>query len=441
MIQWIETTPAAAFAAKMPTRTAPGPHTLTLDGQKGQTLRGFGGCFNELGWTALQKACPADRAAVLNALFGPEGLGLSFNRIPIGASDYAAGWYSCDETPGDKALEHFTLARDEEMLIPYIRAAQAVQPDMRFFASPWSPPTWMKQPPVYNYGRLRREPEILDAYARYLQTFVAQYAARGIPIDQLHVQNEPFADQKFPSCLWDAEDFRVFIRDYLGPQLEKAGASTEIFLGTLNGPEEMKLFGYGNVELCNYNRYLDTILFDEAARRYIKGIGYQWAGRAVVERTRESFPELELIQTENECGEGKNSWGYAQYMFGLMRHYFRHGVTAYTYWNMVLASGGESSWGWHQNSLFTVAPDTGRVTANPEFYVMKHFARFVKPGARVLGVAGHWSSAAAAFENPDGSRILVVQNALARPETFTFADGDKPFSAVLAPDSFNAFVL
>ena len=441
MIQWFETTRTAPFAAKTPEQTAPGSHTLRLNGEKAQTVRGFGGCFNELGWMALQKASPADREAVLQALFGADGLALAFNRIPIGASDYAAGWYSCDETPGDTALAHFTLARDEEMLIPYIRAAQAVRPEMRFFASPWSPPAWMKQPPVYNYGRLRRDPEIREAYARYLQRFAAEYAARGIPIDQLHVQNEPFADQKFPSCLWDAEDFRSFIRDYLGPQMERTGTKTDIFLGTLNGPEEMKFLSYAGVELSNYNRYLDTILFDDAARRYIKGIGYQWAGRAVAARTHESFPELELIQTENECGDGKNSWEYAQYVFSLMRHYFRSGVTAYTYWNMVLAPGGESSWGWHQNAMFTVEPDSGRVTVNPEFYVMKHFSHFVKPGAQVLGVSGHWSSAAQAFRNPDGSLVLVVQNALARPETFTFESGAKTFSAVLAPDSFHTFLL
>ena len=128
-------------------------------------------------------------------------------------------------------------------------------------------------------------------------------------------------------------------------------------------------------------------------------------------------------------------------MFSLMRHYFRSGVTAYTYWNMVLAPGGESSWGWHQNAMFTVEPDSGRVTVNPEFYVMKHFSHFVKPGAQVLGVSGHWSSAAQAFRNPDGSLVLVVQNALARPETFTFESGAKTFSAVLAPDSFHTFLL
>ncbi|WOC31725.1 MULTISPECIES: glycoside hydrolase family 30 protein [Caproicibacterium] len=439
-IQWFQTTTAQPFFQRniLPLQEE-SPNTLQLTGARGQTLRGFGGCFNELGYLALAHANAAQRQAWMQTLFSPAEMGLCFCRIPIGASDYAAEWYSCDETEDDYALRRFSIARDRRYLIPYIREAQAVNPNLQFFASPWSPPTWMKKPKAYNYGTLRMEPKVLAAYAHYLQRFVQEYRQEGIPIVQVHVQNEPFADQKFPSCRWSAEAFRVFIGEYLGPVFEKDRDGADIFLGTFNGPEEMTLLPGNRIQLENYNRYVDSILFDPQVLRYVKGIGYQWAGRTVIDKTHLSFPELELIQTENECGDGTNSWAYAQYMFSLMCHYFRCGVTAYVYWNFILEAGGESTWGWKQNSMATVEKD-GTVLYQPEFYVMKHFARFVRPGAAVLGLSGHWSSAATAFENRDGSRVLVMQNALDRAEPVTLCDGGRKLTVELQPRSFHTFV-
>ena len=141
--------------------------------------------------------------------------------------------------------------------------------------------------------------------------------------------------------------------------------------------------GYG-MKLNNYNRFVDNILFDDGARKYIKGIAYQWAGQNCIARTHESWPEIELIQSESECGMGDNTWEYAEYIFHLINHYLRNGATAYTYWNMIL-DDQDSTWGWWQNSLFTITADTHEVRRNPEYYVMRHFSHFVKPGAHVLG--------------------------------------------------------
>ena len=419
----------------------PSTHKVIITEEKAQKIRGFGGCFNELSQIAMEDISASDRDRIFRNLFTEEGLNLEFCRIPIGASDYAAEWYSEDETEDDYEMEHFSIERDKKYLLPYIKEAQAYHKEkMTFFASPWSPPTWMKFPKACNFGRLRMEPKILQAYALYFKKFIDSYKEEGIDIVQLHVQNEVFADQKFPSCLWNAEDLRVFIRDYLGPYFEKEGVQTDIFLGTLNGPEDMS-FSPTGMKLENYNRYIDTILFDEEAKKYIKGIGYQWAGRNCISRTQECFPELEYIQTENECGDGENSWEYAQYMFNLMVHYLKHGVTAYTYWNMVLLNGGESTWGWHQNAMISIDPQTKEVVYNPEFYVMKHFAGFVKKGARRLVTKGNWNSVVVAFENPDGSKVVVMQNALNRAEKVTLQLGEKEFTARLEPNSFHTFVI
>jgi glucosylceramidase len=221
----------------------------------------------------------------------------------------------------------------------------------------------MKRPRAYNYGTFVMAPKYLRAYARYCRKFVEAYAREGLAIGQFHPQNEPLADQKFPSCRWTGGQMATFIGDYLGPEFRRAGLATEIWLGTLNTDD--------------FDGWPRTVLRHPTARRYVKGVGLQWAGKGMVQRLAEAYPALPLMQTENECGDGQNSWPYAEYVFGLLRHYLTNGVSAYVYWNMILAPGGRSTWGWPQNAMITVDPATGRVTLNPEFYVMKHLTRFV----------------------------------------------------------------
>lgn len=443
MSTWIESTPDNYLQEKeMASANVTNSVDLQLTGQGLQYLRGFGGCFNELGYLPLQSLDESDQQNIYKDLFSPEGLNFRFNRTPIGANDFAESWYSYDESDGDYELNDFSIERDQKTLIPYIKNAKRYQPDLELFASPWTPPTWMKFPKVYNFGRIVMTPENLQAYANYFVKYVQAYKEQGIDIQRVCPQNEVFADQKFPSCLWSSEDLRVFIRDYLGPTFEKAGLDTDIFLGTLNGPEDMS-FDASGIKIDNYNRYVDNILFDDDARQYIKGVGYQWAGQHAIERTHNSWPEMELIQTESECGYGENSWSYAEYIFHLVNHYFTAGATAYTYWNIILGDS-ISTWGWHQNSLFSINSKTKKVTRNPEYYVMRHYAHYVKPGAQVLETTGHFNSMGKAFRNPDGQLVIVVQNALERELPFTFADPDdasKSVHATLAPNSFNTFVI
>lgn len=444
MTTWISSTPQERLQVQhIDSAQVTSSQDLQLDGNSYQSIRGFGGCFNELGWLALQTVSEQERNQIIKELFDPEEMNFTFNRAPVGANDFADHWYSYDEVEGDYELKYFSVERDEQVLIPYIHAAQQWQPDMKLFASPWSPPAWMKRPKAYNYGRLVMTSENLKAYAQYLVKYVQAYAEHGIAVNQLHVQNEVFADQKFPSALWDAESMKVFIRDYLGPAFEAAGLDTDIWLGTLNGPEDMAFTGGYGMKLDNYNRYVDEILFDTDARKYIKGIGYQWAGRAAIQRTHASWPEIELIQSESECGNGENTWEYAEYVFHLVNHYFRNGATAYTYWNMIL-DDQDSTWGWWQNSLFTITADTHEIRRNPEYYIMRHFSQYVKPGAVVLGTTGHFNSMGIAFRNPDGSLVVVVQNALNHAMPFTFADPEHSEHSVqvtLEARSINTFVL
>lgn len=437
-ILWMQTTPDAPWIQRREVEwTQTCPETLVLTQQRDQTISGFGGCFNELGWIALEKMSPEARRQVLDKLFDAEqGCGFTLCRLPVGANDYARSWYSLDEVEGDYALEHFSIARDHESLIPYIRAAQAYVPGMRFFASPWSPPTWMKFPMAHNHGTLVWEDRVLKAYAQYLLKFVQAYGQAGIPISQLHVQNEPMSDQKFPSCVWTGEQFRQFIGEYLGPLFEREGVDTEIWLGTLNGPETDHRYLH-----TTYDQYANLVLSDPEARQYIRGVSYQWAGKYAMQQTHESWPEIALMQTENECGDGTNTWPYAHYIANLYRHYFANGASAYIYWNMVLEPGGNSTWGWRQNAMITVDPARDQITYNPEFYVMKHYSNFIQPGAVRLKTQGHWTGNCVAFENPDGKRVIVMQNNMPKTRDFTLVDGQTHFTVTAQPFSLNTFVL
>lgn len=415
---------------------------LIVTDRKDQTIDGFGGCFNELGWIALNKIDKNQKNEVVKNLFDQkEGARFNFCRLPIGASDYAAEWYSHNENEDDFEMKHFSIDRDSKYLLPYIKSAMRYKSDLKLFASPWSPPTWMKSPRVYNGGRLIMEKEYLDAYALYFVKFIQAYKEEEIPIDQIHIQNEPFAAQNFPSCLWSGEAFRVFIGEYLGPLFEKEGINTDIWLGTLNGPEQMKFLPNGQIIIDLFDEYVDHVMFDEKARKYISGIGYQWAGREVIQRTRESYPNIKLIQTENECGDGNNTWEYARYMFNLMRHYLRNGVSSYTYWNMVLETGGHSTWGWKQNALVSVDAASHKVTYNPEFYVMKHFSSFVEQGAKRIEVEGTWSGSAVAFENPNQEIVIVVANNINYDREIQLIIKNKSISLNLKGYSFNTVTI
>ncbi len=424
---WISTTEKNAWQEQLPSRENNNPDfTLQLGEAAGPEWQGFGGCFNELGWIAMSSLDEADRQAILKLLFSDDGCGFSLNRMPIGASDYAASWYSLNEHDGDFAMEHFSIRRDEQHLLPYIRAAMAYAPAMQIFASPWSPPTWMKYPPVYNYGRLIKDQRHLKAYALYLLKFVQAMRQAGIPVTRLHVQNEVLADQKFPSCQWSGEELRDFIRDHLGPAFEQAAETAEIWLGTINGPGDAD-------PMTVFNNYPNRVLMDPAARRYVKGIGYQWAGKYSVQQTRAAWPEVPIMQTENECGDGANSWDYAIYVFGLLRHYLANDVCGYTYWNMVLEDDrGMSTWGWRQNSMISV--DSGRKSyrLNPEFHLMRHFSRFIRPGARRLNIAGSAAGNAVAFAS-GADRVVEMLNPYPEPVTLQIENTRYQ----LPPRSFN----
>ncbi|MBC8096844.1 MAG: glycosyl hydrolase [Akkermansiaceae bacterium] len=439
----IATTEHAVFAEQ------PAPQLLKMNGvgskpdlcileEETITWRGFGGCFNELGWNALAHLPAAKQEAVLDQLFAPGGdLKFEFCRLPIGASDYADDWYSLAETPGDWELRDFSIERDRIKLLPYVKAALLRRPDLELFSSPWSPPAWLKRPAVMNSGKLPMESRTLSTYADYFVKYVQAYAAEGVTIQQIHPQNEPCSSQKFPSCVLTGEELRIFIGQYLGPAFARAGLPTEIWLGTLNSTEpddDRKLW-------TSFNDYAFTVLQDEAAARYVRGVAYQWAGKYSVWKTRIAYPDLPLIQSENECGDGKNSWRYAWYIADLIHHYLAQDTCGYVYWNMVLEPEGHSTWGWQQNSLFTVDPATRELTTNPEFHILRHYASFIPRGSRRRLCSQPWAANATAYRTPANELVCVVHNPLHHEHRLTVEQGDHTWAIPLPARSLNTLVI
>lgn len=412
-------------------------------GEEFQRMEGFGGCFNELGWVALSHLQDNQREEVLEELFGKDNSGLSFCRLPIGANDYSVDWYSLDEIEEDFELKYFSIERDKQCLIKYIKSAMRHNPELKLFASPWSPPIWMKYPRTYNWGKLIWTPEILDAYARYFARFIQEYQREGIRIHQIHVQNEPVANQKFPSCMWTGEELRDFIKGYLGPTFDKLNIDSEIWLGTINAPGcDYKRLIFDKFAAEDYDYFANNVLMDPDARRYIKGVGYQWGGKFAIQRTFESWwPHIRLMQTENECGFGDNTWEYSRYNFTMLKHYISNGAEAYMYWNLILLPRGTSTWGDDQNAMVTIDNKSGKVIYNPDFYLMKHFSWAVKRGAVRLGVKGSWAGDSLAFRNPDGEIVIVAMNPFTDKRMMNLKLENEIYSFEFEPQSFNTIRL
>ncbi|WP_413738508.1 glycoside hydrolase family 30 protein [Sodalis sp. RH21] len=397
-----------------------------------QEIDGFGAAFNEKGWDALSGLSQTEHAKVLTSLFASHnGLNLTLGRIPIGANDFSMDYYSLDDHPADYEMKHFSIARDEKYLIPFIKAALAYQPDMQFFASPWTPPAWMKANNYYgcrgSEGRahLVWEPKIEQAYALYLSKFVQAYQEKGINISAVHLQNEPAACQDFPSSTWTGLQMRDFLRDYLIPQFEKDKLPATAWLGTIN---------YGD-----YESYAKPVLEDKALRGKLGGVGYQWDGKYAIEETRKRYPGTKLIQTESECGNGSNDLFAGFYTFNLIKKYLEAGASQYYYWNMVLDSSGNSSWGWKQNSLISVDRMYGKVSYNFEYYVLKHVSALVRPKAHLLNMKN--DEDALAFINTDNSIVLVLANPSYSEKQMRITLGDKMIRVKMPMLTMNSLVI
>ena len=403
--------------------------TVTVnDSSASQTWEGFGGAFNEKGWSFLTTKALQDQAIQL--LFGTDGCRFAWGRIPIGASDYGIDRYTDDEVASgstDTSMASFSITRDKDKLIPYIKAAQAVKSDIRFWASPWTPPTWMKATPylsgnptnAFDGGTMKSDDATLKAYAQYLVKWVQAFQDQGIKAEIVSPQNEPNYQQNYPSCHWETATFVKFVGTYLGPALTAASLTTKVMDGTLSNTS-------GDSDIGS------KVLQDSTAKGYIGAIGVQWgmAAASQISTLKGLAGGIPIWLSETQCGgtmgstaPAPNDQAYGVATWGYIRDAIKNGLTAYNAWNMVLDKGGlgiDNTRKWPQNALLVA--DSGSITQTPAYYVFRHFSQFADPGAKVVATSG---GDAIAFKNPDGSLVAVMYNSGSANSSYVVSIGGK----------------
>ncbi len=417
--------------------------------ERKQQIDGFGGCFNEMGGAALNNLTESQRQDLMQALFGEEGCRFNICRMPIGASDFSFGYYSLAEHENDYAMENFSIDRDRTFLLPYVKYAASINPDLQVWGSPWCPPKWMKKNGLYKAGLepwdhvspgdLRWEPEVLNALCLYLEKFIRSYREEGIQLTGIHVQNEPWASQDFPSCRWSGQQLAVFIKDYLGPHVERSGLDAEIWHGTTN---------HGIFE-----ETVSSAIRDPDCMNYITGFGFQWNGQNVLPIVNQMQTGKKYMATETMCGDGKNDWEYVWQTAYQLQHYFHNGAHSYMQWNMILDQSGSSYWGWPQNSMVSILTDRRNeihdrpenreadwVQFHPQFYLVKHVSHFVRPGATYVQTNKHPEVGCILFENPDGSLVAVFTNTQSISTAVRLTYFGSSTTVSLAPYSVNTVI-
>lgn len=437
---------------------------LAITGQEEATVfKAWGTCFNELGWDALNTISGTEKEGILKKLFSTQDdLRFTLGRFSMNANDYARDWYSCDEVSGDFQLKHFNINRDKKTLIPFIKAALRYNPNMSFWASPWSPPSWMK---INNYYSVRsdkhvnqmlpeseialyednteknhqvfpqqlavndymiQDPRYLQTYADYFCKFIDAYKKEGIPIGMVMFQNEAWSYTNYPGCAWTAQGIIRFNTEYLSPTLKKHHPEVALYLGTINT-----------------NRYdvIDQILSDSRMNNTIQGVGFQWEGGQILSSIRKKYPQYKYVQTESECGWGSFDWKTGEHTFNLINHYLGNGCEEYTFWNAILCDDGVSGWGWKQNALIRVDTKTASITYTPEYYAVKHYSHYIAPGAKLLknDFGKESKKPIMIYLTPENRYVVIAGNFKDKPQTLNIKLGNKHLNAKLSPHSFNTF--
>lgn len=372
---------------------------------KYQQFLGFGGAFTEAAAVTLDKMPSHLRQEIMAAYFSPDtGNAYSFCRTHINSCDFALGNYAYTDVADDVALAHFSIAHDKQLLIPMIRDAMHLSGNkLILFASPWSPPAWMKTNGMMNCGG-KLKAEYRQAWADYYVRYIQEYAREGIAIWGLTVQNEPEASQTWDSCLYTGEEERDFVKDYLGPALENAGlADVKVIIWDHNRD---RMFERAKI-----------VLDDQKAADYVWGVGFHWyCGDHFdnVQLTHDAYPDKHLIFTEGcqENGPHLGSWDTGERYAHSIINDLNRWTAAWVDWNLVLDETGGPN---HVNNLCSapIIADTqaAEVLYQSSYYYIGHFSRFIRPGSRRVACAKTLDGLeVTAFLNDDGRVAVVVLN-------------------------------
>jgi glucosylceramidase len=397
-----------------------------------QAIDGFG--YTLTGGSAwhIARMAPASRAALLKELFATEGtgLGVSYLRVSIGASDLDQRVFSYDDLPPgqvDPELKRFSLAPDRAGVIPVLKEILKLAPDLKIMGSPWSAPTWMKDNQRSVGGSLR--PESYAAYAQYFVKYIEGMKAEGVRIDAVTVQNEPLHPGNNPSMLMPAREQAEFIRGHLGPAYRRARLDTKIVIYDHN---------------CDRPDYPISILDDAEARRYVDGTAFHlYAGKVdALSAVHEAHPDKNVYFTEQWVGapgdlRGDLAWHTRELIVGATRNWARTVLE----WNLAADPRYRPHTpGGCDRCLGAVTIDGDAVTRNPAYYIVAHASKFVRPGSVRIASSVPPSLPNVAFKAPGGQTVLIVLNEARSAQAFEIRDGDKRMTSALPAGAVGTYV-
>lgn len=372
-----------------------------------QVIEGFGGALTDASAETFAKLPGSKQEELLEAYFDPEiGIGYSLCRMSIHTCDFSSRSQAYTEVKNDTLLNHFTIEQDRQYRIPLIKQALAVSDyQVKLFASPWSPPGWMKtNGSMLEGGKLRSE--YRKAWARYFIRFIHAYEAEGIPVWGLTVQNEPMARQTWESCIYTAEEERDFVRDYLGPALEAEGLSG------------VKLMIWDHNRGILYQR-AKVVLDDSLASQYVWGTGFHWYVGDHFENVRlvhDAFPDKKLLFTEG-CvfsydPERIDEWQWGEHYAESMLMDLNNWANGWVDWNILLdEQGGPNHVGNYCFAPVHADTEEGSLHYMNSYYYFGHFSKFIRPGAkRIIASSNDDNLLTTAFLNTDGKIAVVVLN-------------------------------
>lgn len=405
-----------------------------------QKFLGIGGAITDPSSDVFSKLNKSKQDELLNAYYGKNGIGYNIIRTSIHSSDFGLGSYTyIDE--GDADLKTFSIEKDREKRIPFIKRAIAlIKNDIVFYASPWSPPAFMKtNNNMLQGGKLL--PKFRQSWANYYVKFIKAYEKEGIPVWGLTIQNEPMAVQRWESCIYTSKEERDFLKDYLGPTLEREG------------------LGDKKIVVWDHNRDLiseraNTIFEDPEASKYAWGIGFHWYETWTgslpkydnLKNINESFPTKNMLFTEG-CQEKFTTeklqfWPNAERYGNSMINDFNSGVVGWTDWNILLDEKG----GPNHVQNFCFAPihantKTGELIYTPTYYYIGHFSKFIKPGAfRVSTTTTRSTIESTSFKNKNGTIVTVIMNKTDIKIKYKLIVGNSETTLEIAPRAIQSII-